>query len=556
VQLLFADASSGARSPALVRQGQIGEIVNAKPESRRRILEEAAGIAGLHARRHEAETRLKGADTNLTRLQDVIGQIAGQIDGLKRQARQAVRYKKVSGEVRRYQSMLIALRWRDAEAAVAEAERVEPRSARSPSIRASNRRRRAAACFRRGAGPLREAEAVCGAALQRLNLARTELDREEARAKARTEDLDRRLVQLAQDLERERALAKDAAESTGRLEGEERALAETPETSAAAADTARDRLSDAEITLAASEKSHDVATTALADLVARREQLDRAIAEWDERLKRVSEQIAALEREEIALDAAESGALENLRMAVNLGQEKLAAADAAMLRAEAGRSAAAQELDAIRKPLTDSERRLHRLETEARTLAKLLDVATKSLWPPVLDTIVVEPGFEAALGAALGDDLDAPADSASPMHWAGAEPKADDPALPAGTVPLSSRVKAPGALARRLAQIGIVARADGGFARRAAPGQRRVSKEATSGWDGTVAADARPASRAARRPQSSGRDQARDRAVRAEVRDVRPMSKAGGSRRPKPPKPMRAPAGAARRSRSNPLARR
>ncbi len=123
VQLLFADASSGARSPALVRQGQIGEIVNAKPESRRRILEEAAGIAGLHARRHEAETRLKGADTNLTRLQDVIGQIAGQIDGLKRQARQAVRYKKVSGEVRRYQSMLIALRWRDAEAAVAEAER-------------------------------------------------------------------------------------------------------------------------------------------------------------------------------------------------------------------------------------------------------------------------------------------------------------------------------------------------------------------------------------------------------------------------------------------------
>ncbi len=495
VQLLFADASSGARSPALVRQGQIGEIVNAKPESRRRILEEAAGIAGLHARRHEAETRLKGADTNLTRLQDVIGQIAGQIDGLKRQARQAVRYKKVSGEVRRYQSMLIALRWRDAEAAVAEAERTVEAAQRTVAehTRVQSEATRKQLASAEALGPLREAEAVCGAALQRLNLARTELDREEARAKARTEDLDRRLVQLAQDLEREGALAKDAAESTGRLEGEERALAETPETSAAAADTARDRLSDAEITLAASEKSHDVATTALADLVARREQLDRAIAEWDERLKRVSEQIAALEREEIALDAAESGALENLRMAVNLGQEKLAAADAAMLRAEAGRSAAAQELDAIRKPLTDSERRLHRLETEARTLAKLLDVATKSLWPPVLDTIVVEPGFEAALGAALGDDLDAPADSASPMHWAGAEPKADDPALPAGTVPLSSRVKAPGALARRLAQIGIVARADGARLRvELAPGQRLVSKEGDLWrWDGfTVAADA------------------------------------------------------------------
>ncbi len=495
VQLLFADASSGARSPALVRQGQIGEIVNAKPESRRRILEEAAGIAGLHARRHEAETRLKGADTNLMRLQDVIGQIAGQIDGLKRQARQAVRYKKVSGEVRRYQSMLIALRWRDAETAVAEAERTVEAAQRTVAehTRVQSEATRKQLASAEALGPLREAEAVCGAALQRLNLARTELDREEARAKARTEDLDRRLVQLAQDLEREAALAKDAAESTGRLEDEERALAETPQTSAAAADTARERLSDAEITLAASEKSHDVATSALADLVARREQLDRAIAEWDERLGRVSEQIAALEREEIALDAAESGALEQLRTAVNLGQEKLAAADAAMLRAEAGRSAAAQELDAIRKPLADSERRLHRLETEARTLAKLLDVATKSLWPPVLDTIVVEPGFEAALGAALGDDLEAPADSASPMHWAGAEPKADDPPLPGGAEPLSSRVKAPGALARRLAQIGIVARGDGARLRaQLAPGQRLVSKEGDLWrWDGfTVAADA------------------------------------------------------------------
>ena len=90
VQLLFADASTGARSPALVHQGRIGEIIQAKPEQRRRVLEEAAGVAGLHARRHEAELRLKAAETNLARLEDVIGQLAQQIDALKRQARQAV----------------------------------------------------------------------------------------------------------------------------------------------------------------------------------------------------------------------------------------------------------------------------------------------------------------------------------------------------------------------------------------------------------------------------------------------------------------------------------
>ena len=101
VQILFADASPGARSPALVHQGRIGEIIQAKPEQRRRVLEEAAGISGLHARRHEAELRLKAAETNLTRAEDVIGQLTGQVDALKKQARQAVRYRTVSAQVRK-----------------------------------------------------------------------------------------------------------------------------------------------------------------------------------------------------------------------------------------------------------------------------------------------------------------------------------------------------------------------------------------------------------------------------------------------------------------------
>src|SRR6476469_1221100 len=121
VQILFADASTGARSPALVHQGRIGEIIQAKPEQRRRVLEEAAGVAGLHARRHEAELRLKAAETNLHRLEDVIGQLAQQIDALKRQARQAVRYKQVSADVRKAEATLFHLRWVAAKAEVAEA---------------------------------------------------------------------------------------------------------------------------------------------------------------------------------------------------------------------------------------------------------------------------------------------------------------------------------------------------------------------------------------------------------------------------------------------------
>src|SRR6187399_402867 len=122
VQILFADASTGARSPALVHQGRIGEIIQAKPEQRRRVLEEAAGISGLHARRHEAELRLRAAEQNLQRLEDVIGQLASQMEALKRQARQAVRYRNVSALVRKQEATLFHLRWLNARTELDESD--------------------------------------------------------------------------------------------------------------------------------------------------------------------------------------------------------------------------------------------------------------------------------------------------------------------------------------------------------------------------------------------------------------------------------------------------
>ena len=212
VQILFADASTGSRSPALVHQGRIGEIIQAKPEQRRRVLEEAAGISGLHARRHEAELRLRAAEHNLARLEDVISQLAGQIDALKRQARQAIRYRAVAEQVRKAEATLFHLRWVAANAEVAEAEQAKDAAVRLVAARsgdqaeASKRQTLAAAAL----PALREAEARAAAALQRLIMARETLDREETRATDRMAELDRRLVQLGDDIERERRLAADA----------------------------------------------------------------------------------------------------------------------------------------------------------------------------------------------------------------------------------------------------------------------------------------------------------------------------------------------------------
>ncbi|HEY7457968.1 MAG TPA: chromosome segregation protein SMC [Xanthobacteraceae bacterium] len=494
VQLLFADASSGSRSPALVRQGQIGEIINAKPEQRRRILEEAAGIAGLHQRKHEAETRLKGAEQNLQRVEDVITQIASQMDGLKRQARQAARYKTVSAEIRKQQGILAALRWREAETAVAESERALDLAVRlvAERTRAYGEAGRARTETAERLGPLRDASAAAGAALQRLNAARTDLEREEARAKARTEELERRLAQLSQDMERERALAADAQDVLARLAHEEEALKSDSEGGGGSETAARARLAAAEAAIARSEQAFTEATTALADLAARRTQIERSIEDAAERIARLEREIEEIDREVKALEEVAGEDLARLSSESTAAQEALSRADSEALRAEAARSAAAQALDVARRPLAQAEQQLHRLETEARTLAKVLDVEKKKLWPPVLDTIVVDGGFETALGAALGDDLDAPSDAASPMHWAGAE-VAGDPALPAGAEPLSVHVNAPPALARRLAQIGIVTRADGKrLAAHLRPGQRLVSREGDLWrWDGfTVTAEA------------------------------------------------------------------
>jgi len=503
VQLLFADASTGARSPALVHQGRIGEIIQAKPEQRRRVLEEAAGVAGLHARRHEAELRLKAAETNLARLEDVIGQLAQQIDALKRQARQAVKYKQVSADVRKAEATLFHLRWIAANAEVADAEHAKDASIRrvadatGAQAEAATHQANAAADL----PPLRDEEAKAGAALQRLVMAREQLDREEARVNERIVELDRRLTQFVQDIAREQRQQADAQAALERLATEEAGLAQDGAGVAEREAQVAARVAEAETALGVIEKTFGELTGALADLVARRNQLERAISEHSVRLMRLEGQIGEVENELAALDRPENGApdVTALASAAETAQAAVAQAEAAALRAEAAHSAARQGLDVARGPLTEAERRVGRLEAEAKALAKLIDVEAKKLWPPAIDLLTVEKGYEAALGAALGDDLEAPVDPASPIRWAGASADGD-PALPHGAEPLARHVTAPAEMSRRLAQIGVIDRALGAtLVAQLKPGQRLVSREGDLWrWDGFAAASNAPTAAARR----------------------------------------------------------
>ena len=375
MQLLFADASSGARSPALVRQGQIGEIISAKPQARRRILEEAAGIGGLHSRRHEAELRLKGAEENLVRLEDVLGQIGAQTESLKRQARQAARYRALAAEIRRHEALvaLIALRGATTEAAETKAAldsnvlnvaEAHPQPGGDRAL-ASHRRPGGAAGRAR---PNRRPAPRCNDWCWRARRWRA---RKSARNRRRLE-LERRFAQLSTDLSREKDHFDDAAAALDRLRAEEEDLSGVGEDEADLTEEARLKCEEAEARLKLSEAALEAAQNAFAGVEAQRNALaesarreEQAFARYQTELNRLVEEIAAL-RDGAGEDAEFAEALAEAERLIDAAAQ----AEEEALDAESALALARDEETFLRAPLAEAERGAQTLETEARTLAK------------------------------------------------------------------------------------------------------------------------------------------------------------------------------------------
>ncbi|AWD22401.1 chromosome segregation protein SMC [Fuscovulum blasticum] len=491
VQMLFADASTGSHSPALVRQGQISELINAKPKARRRVLEEAAGISGLYARRHEAELKLQGTEQNLTRVDDVLEQLAQQLSVLTRQARQAARYREISEELRLAEGMLLYRRWREADEArgLAEAglrERLIAAGQAEAAARAAGKAREAA---EDALPPKREEEAIAGAILQRLILQREALGDQEARAMALIETLRGRIAQLGADMEREAGLNRDAGEVIGRLdweieqisrahEGHDERLAEAVEAAREAGAILTDRetlLSEATEDSARLAARHQSAARLLAETQAG---VDRAEAE----AVRAREAVAAAETAVATAEEAQVAAGEAREAAAELAEQSEAALEAA----EAARAEVQGREAEARAARSEAEGEASALRAEAGALARLVDREAQA-GHQILDRLVVEPGYEAALGAALADDLRAPEVAAGERSgWGLLEPYIAPQPLPEGVEPLADRVEAPGVLARRLSQIGVVSREKGFHLQEALkPGQRLVSLQGDLWrWDG------------------------------------------------------------------------
>ncbi len=513
VQLLFADASTGANSPSLVRQGQISELIAAKPSNRRRILEEAAGVSGLHTRRHEADLRLSGAEANMARLDDVARELEGALNRLKREARQAEKYRRLAADIRLVQAAALHGRWREAADALAAAQGAADEAVRRAGETAGAAARGAAEAVAAAEAlpPLREEETVAAAVLARLTIERDRAERDAALAEADVERLDAEAARLRADLQREGQLAEEARAAGGRADRDlaeiDRALARPspePELEAALAAAGRNRAeADAAVERAAAAAAAETERRRAA--LARRDALDAALraaagreAAAAARRARAAAALSAAEAERAALAVVDPARGSTDREALVRAETALAAARSALEAAE-GEAAAAQLAEAAARDLSrTAEDALRRARTEAQGLAQLARPARATGAPPALDRTVPARGYEAAVAAAFGEELEAALDPAAPAHWREGAP-VPAPAWPTGAAPLAAHVEAPPALAARLALTALVDRADGGrLAREVPPGARLVSREGDLWrWDGfTSRADApRPATR-------------------------------------------------------------
>ena len=491
IQMLFADASTGSHSPALVRQGQIAELINSKPKARRRILEEAAGISGLYQRRHEAELKLKGAETNLTRVDDVIDQLAAQIATLARQARQAERYRMIGTDLRRAEGLLLFRRWKEAD----EARLIADAHLREAVVLASQAESqvREKAKLRIEADeklpPLREEEAIAAALLQRLQVQRDTLSDQEDNARQVIERLEARIEQLVRDKERETGLNRDAGETIERLEWEQDQIAKATDGHEEKLYIAEDQSREGASIL--QEREDDLAelTEDVARLAARHQSVNRLLDDNRKTLAK-NESDAQRARQDMAFSQeAEVQARDSLTIASDAREDAQAAAEEADISlsvADQAREEAQEQESDARAERSEAEGEANALRAEVAALARLVE-RDRGEHGQLLDHVKVVEGYELALGAALADDLKSPEISAEDVSgWAlmpGYDVSQD---LPGGAAPLVSHVTVPDVLSRRIAQVGLVSQADGPNLQAALlPGQRLVSREGDLWrWDG------------------------------------------------------------------------
>ncbi|MEM8833148.1 MAG: chromosome segregation protein SMC [Pseudomonadota bacterium] len=492
VQMLFADTVTGANSPAMVSQGRVTAMINAKPQERRLVLEESAGVSGLYVRRHEAELRLRAADANLQRLDDLVGSMEGRLGALKKQARQAVRYKNLSEEIADLEKSIAYLEWRilvnkiekakakfgEAESIVAEhmatvTQLTKTQSAQSEEIPA-----------------LRQEEAEASAALQTQKLTLQRIEDQERALAEQLQETKEQLEQVKEDFKHEQASLEENNQLTEKLAEEEAKLREnetSQEDSLKEKTAIKDRLEEKVLSF---EKDYEDLMAKMAGYRAGKQAIEEQIASDKTRLEslRARQETITAELATAKASYEQGNEQDNIKAEITALEEKIATAREERETAQAALKEAEAALDTAREEQQKTQKQKSEIITEIKTLQTVLNVNSEQDFKPVLGDIEADKGFETALSRALGDTLMASTDDDAPMIWLDRDFNESDFApLPATAQKLEPYVRAPKHLKAALSFIGVVDDFEAGSAaaRELKPGQSIVSRDgAYWRWDG------------------------------------------------------------------------
>ena len=499
VKLLFSDAGSGASSSAIVSQGRVAAIINAKPVERRQILEEAAGIVGLAARRREAENRLRAAESNLERLETVMNALQERLKTLEGQAKQAEKYRRLTDKMTRLNAQLHYLQWvaqtRTVERAKETLVKAEKRVADAEAQAA--RANQASINLSTDLPDLQKQEAEAGAKLQAFLVAKDGLERDKADIDRALQNNTNQRKQLEHDQVREANLVTDAQSALERLSAEESELSKSSEGEAQALEALETAVETANAAVSALEQDMANARADVArvgsEITARTTTLNQA----KQRLEALSTRRERLEGQIADIEARETGAAEHAEARARAGelQAEHDAAATALTEAEAAMTAARETEQSLRAEADALAREEAQLRAELRGLQELLKSSQgqgKTDAEPVLSSLRVQDGFETALAAVIGDALQAPSGSQEKGDfWLDVDGPETAQALPPAVTCLNDVVDAaPQVLRRRLLACGIAASVDeaASLQSKLHPGQRLTTKDGGLWrWDGYTA---------------------------------------------------------------------
>lgn len=486
VALIFADAATGAHSPALVSQGRIGAIISAKPQERRQMLEEAAGISGLHVRRKDAEQKLRAAENNLSRLATILEDMGNRASQLRRQAKQAERYKKLSQLITQAEARLIFIRWKEAKAA-ADSAKAEAEQASGKVEEAAKQHAALNSRHENAVSKLANDRALAMATRDAANDMSNNLVKltgERDHVTTRQNDLQSQAERLDNDSAREGKLTHDAATALENLKAENIRLAAEIQTLESGYPALQRAAENSERQARESEVALAKAMAQQARAEAEQRVADAAMAAANKQVERTQSLLQSLEQEQANLgnEAEQAQLLSQAQITVSKLEERAQHIAADLERAEIERQKIAAQRDIAQSAAAGAQAELAALISEQNALQRALK---KGEGDKAIDRVKVSPGYERAFAAALGDDANAVIGGNNGRRWGKTANHTATKNVPENR--LSQYVNAPDELALRLSMTHIVENDDGQILQ---PGERLVTMDGKlRRWDGFIAED-------------------------------------------------------------------